>query len=78
MKLLPSIASPDLYGWIVLLILLVTAVLSALVVYICSVLFPKKRRRRRRSSSAANPEVGRTNGAPSAMDRENAPGQPRS
>jgi hypothetical protein len=81
MKLLPSIESPDLYGWIVLLIMLAAAVLSALAVYVWSVLFPKKRRhksRRRRGYSPPNPEVARTNGAPSALDREHAPGEPRS
>jgi threonine/homoserine/homoserine lactone efflux protein len=77
MKLLPSIESPDMYGWIVLLIMLAVAILSALVVYICSILFPKKRRRRRRNSPA-DPAVAGTNGAPSALHRENAQGEPRS
>lgn len=78
MKLLPSIEQPDLYGWIVLLIMLATAVLAAIAVYIWSVLFPRKRRRRRRGYSHDSPAMARANGAQSAVNRENAPGEPRS
>ena len=82
MKLLPTIENPDLYGWIVLLILLATAILSALAVYVWSIFFPKKRRhksrRRRGGYSPANPAIARTNGASSAMDPHNAPGEPKS
>jgi uncharacterized membrane protein len=81
MKFLPSIDNPNLYGWIVLLIMLAAAVLAAIVVYVGSLLFGKKRRhksRRRRGYSPPGQEVARTNGAPSALNRENAQGEPRS
>jgi hypothetical protein len=81
MKLLPSIENPVLYDWIVLSILLATAILSAFVVYIWFVFFQKKRRRksrRRRSYSPASPAVAQTNGAPSALNRETTPGEPKS
>ncbi len=83
MKFLPT-ADSSLFGWEDLFILIVTALLAAVGVFVWAIYFKKKRRhkkgRRRRYSYATtiNPDVVRTNGTPSAPERQNAPGEPKS
>lgn len=81
MNILPSIEDPNLYGWVVLAIVFATALLSAIGVFVWAAFFRKKPRhkiRQRHSDSTASPAVDRNNGGPSAVIRENAPGEPNS
>jgi membrane protein DedA with SNARE-associated domain len=83
MKFLPSAADTSVYGWLVLLIMLLAAVVPAIGVFIWARYFKKKHRhkksrRRRRDYSTTNPEVARFSEATPAPGRQPAPGEPKS
>lgn len=83
MKFLPSAADSSTYGWEILLLTLLAALLPATAIFVWAVFVRKRgrrksRRRHRRFPAAANPRIARTNGASAAYRRESTPGESKS